>query len=303
MFRTGRPQSIDLPLQRQTHFLMCQPHHFGVKYSINPWMDPDAWAAKACYFTGAADLQWQTLYELLVARGVKVEIIRAMPDLPDLVFTANAAVILDRKALLTRFRHRERRPEEPVFARALRKLKLQGALDLVADLPKSLVLEGAGDCIWDKKRSHFWLGFGPRSDLASQHVVTDFFGVGCVPLELADPRFYHLDTAFCPLPNGEIIYYPDAFTSAARRAINEWVPRTEQIILSENDAMELAANSVSFGQHILLSSCSQKLRSQLDERHYTVVATPLHAFLRSGGSACCLTLRIDHSIEPALAAT
>ena len=77
MFRTGRPQSIDLPLQRQTHFLMCQPHHFGVKYSINPWMDPDAWAAKACYFTGAADLQWQTLYELLVARGVKVEIISA----------------------------------------------------------------------------------------------------------------------------------------------------------------------------------------------------------------------------------
>ena len=130
-----------------------------------------------------------------------------MPDLPDLVvFTANAAVILDRKALLARFRHRERRPEEPVFAQALRTLKHQGALDLVAELPVNLVLEGAGDCIWDKERSLFWLGYGPRSDLASRHVVSDVFGVDCVPLELADPRFYHLDTAFCPLPKGEVIY-------------------------------------------------------------------------------------------------
>ena len=155
-------------------------------------MDPDAWAAKSRYLADAADLQWQTLYDALVTHGANVEIIPVMPDLPDLVFTANAAVILDRKALLARFRHRERRP--------------QGALDLVAELPVNLVLEGAGECIWDKERSLFWLGYGPRSDLASRHVVSDVFGVDCVPLVLADPRFYHLDTAFCPLPKGEVIY-------------------------------------------------------------------------------------------------
>ena len=84
-------------------------------------------------------------------------------------------------------------------------------------------------------------------------------------------------------------------------AIEERVPTTEQIILSENDATTLAANAVSFDRHILLSSCSQPLRRQLDKRGFTVIETPLDAFLRSGGSACCLTLRIDHAIESAAA--
>src|ERR1700674_3591121 len=174
MLRARQSPLTHSPLERRAHFLMCTPHHFEVKYRINPWMDPDAWATKATYLAAAADIQWQTLYEALVARGATVEVIRAIPDRPDLVFTANAAVILDRKALLARFRHPERRREEPVFARALHKFRLQTALDFVAELPRNVVLEGAGDCIWDGRRSHFWLGFGPRSDLASQHVVADF---------------------------------------------------------------------------------------------------------------------------------
>ena len=104
------------PSLGQAHFVMCPPHHFEVKYSINPWMDPGTWATKASYLADAADIQWRTLYEALAMHGAMVELIRAIPDLPDLVFTANAAVILDRKALLARFRHPERRWEEPVFA-------------------------------------------------------------------------------------------------------------------------------------------------------------------------------------------
>jgi N-dimethylarginine dimethylaminohydrolase len=292
MLRTRQSPLTNSPLERRAHFLMCAPHHFEVKYRINPWMDPDAWATKATYLAAAADMQWQTLYEALVARGATVEVIRAIPDRPDLVFTANAAVILDRKALLARFRHPERRLEEPVYASALHKT----ALDLVAELPKNLGLEGAG---WDRKRKHFWLGFGPRSDLASHRVVADFFDVDCVPLELSDLRFYHLDTAFCALPFGEIIFYPTAVTEAARRAINERVALNEQIILSETDAAAFAANSVSFGRHILLSSCSQELRRQLEERNYEVITTPLHTFQLSGGSACCLTLRVDYQTERA----
>jgi N-dimethylarginine dimethylaminohydrolase len=294
MLLADQSRLTNRPSLGQAHFLMCPPRHFEVKYSINPWMDPGAWATKASCLADAADTQWQTLYETLVTRGAKVELVRAIPDLPDLVFTANAAVILDRKALLARFRHPERRLEEPVFARALHRLQSRAALKVVAELPRNLRLEGAGDCIWDGRRTHFWLGFGFRSDRASREVVADFFGVDCVALELADARFYHLDTAFCPLPFGEVIYYPAAFTGAARRAIDERVPRTQQIILDEHDATMFAANSVAFSRQILLSSCSEGLRRELEERGYTVIATPLHAFQRSGGSACCLTLRIDH---------
>jgi N-dimethylarginine dimethylaminohydrolase len=277
--------------------LMCPPHHFEVRYSINPWMDPGAWATQASYLASAAGVQWQTLYEALVMRGAAIELLRALPDLPDIVFTANAAVVLDGKALLARFRHHERRAEEPVFAKALHQLKSQSALKVVADLPRGVRLEGAGDCLWDAQRRQFWLGFGFRSDRASGEAVADFFGFDCVALELADARFYHLDTAFCPLPFGEVMYYPGAFTDATRGAIEERVPRAQQIILNEHDAAVFAANSVAFGPQILLSSCSEELRRDLEERGYTVTATPLHAFLRSGGSACCLTLRINHLTE------
>jgi len=297
MLLADQSRPTNRPSYREAHFLMCPPHHFEVKYSINPWMDPGAWATKASYLADAADIQWQTLYEALVTHGAKIEVIRAIPDLPDLVFTANAAVILDGKALLARFRHPERRGEEPVFARALHKLRSQAALEVVAELPTNLTLEGSGDCIWDSKRAHFWLGFGPRSDRGSQQVVADFFGVDCVPLELLDARFYHLDTAFCPLPSGEIIFYPPAFTKSALGALAERVAPSEQIILSESDATRFSANAISFGRQILLSGCSEELRRELEERGYSVIVIPLHAFLKSGGSACCLTLRTNHLSE------
>jgi N-dimethylarginine dimethylaminohydrolase len=130
-------------------------------------------------------------------------------------------------------------------------------------------------------------------------------GVRCLALRLADPRFYHLDTAFCALPCGSVIYYPAAFTSAALAAIHAHVAPAERIALDQTDATRFAANAVCVGVTLVLSSCSEALRERLGERGYAVVETPLHAFLRSGGSACCLTLRLDHrsgaagAIEPA----
>ena len=275
---------------------MCPPDHFAVKYSINPWMDPRKWTAEAGLLSNRSGRQWQMFYEALLTSGADIELVEATPDLPDLVFTANAAVVLDRKALLARFRHAERRREEPVFSCVLHSMRRQGALDQIAKLPAKVILEGAGDCIWDWSRNHFWLGYGQRSDYASRDVIADFFGVDCVALELADPRFYHLDTAFCALAFGEVIYYPTAFTPAARRAIEDRIHPFQLIPLGRDDAHSFAANLVSLGRQIVLSNCSQKLRRQLEERQYTVVETPLDAFQQSGGSACCLTLRTDHPI-------
>jgi len=119
-----------------------------------------------------------------------------------------------------------------------------------------------------------------------------------VPLDLADPSFYHLDTALCPLPCGGVIYHPGAFTPEARATIELRVAPADRIALNPADAALFAANAVCFGRVIVLSSCSDALRGALEQRGYTVVTTPLAAFLRSGGSACCLTLRLDHSLRP-----
>jgi len=275
------------------HLLMCPPRHFGVTYSINPWMDPQACAGDGRLRADAAR-QWAALRKALIGAGATVETTDPVADLPDLVFTANAAVVLDRKAVLSRFRHPERRNEEPVFAAHFATLAARGVLDDVSLLPDGMILEGAGDCIWDVRRRLFWLGCGFRSDRAAARFLERQFGQRCLPLPLADACFYHLDTALCALPCGSVMYYPGAFTPAARATIDAQVAPEQRIALDRADAERFAANAVCIGDTIVLSSCSAALRARLQERGYTVVQTPLHAFLRSGGSACCLTLRLDH---------
>ena len=277
--------------------LMCSPRHFAVTYSINPWMKPQLWADGGGNLHADAERQWDDLRRALIDAGAVVEIIEPAPDLPDLVFTANAAVVLDRKAALSRFRHSERSREEPIFAAGFAALAARGVIDRVLRLPKGIILEGAGDCIWDGKRRLFWLGCGFRSDLAAASFLERQFGHRCLPLPLADAFFYHLDTALCALPCGAVMYYPGAFTPAARAAIEAHVAPEDRVALDLADAERFAANAVCIGKTIVLSSCSNSLRAILDARGYAVIETPLHAFLRSGGSACCLTLRLDHRSE------
>src|SRR5215831_12038674 len=200
------------PNTRGARFLMCRPEHFAVSYAINPWMDPQSWARDTLAHAAAAR-EWDGLYRKLLALGAAIELVPPAAGLPDLVFTANAAIVLDRQVLLARFRHPERQREEAHFEAAFRSLQAHGLLDAVRKLPDGLVLEGAGDCVWDERRDLFWMGYGPRSDAAAARAVEDTFAREVMALELADARFYHIDTALAPLPGGEVMYLPSAFTA------------------------------------------------------------------------------------------
>jgi N-dimethylarginine dimethylaminohydrolase len=279
---------------QKPRFLMCRPRHFAVTYSINPWMDPRAWADSGEALHATAAQQWTGLHRMLLACGASIETVEPQIGLPDLVFTANAAVVLGRKAVLARFLHPERQREQPVFAETFRALQARGLFDEVVELPQGVTLEGAGDCLWDRWRDLFWIGSGFRSDAAAREVIEEQFGVRCLPLALADPNFYHLDTAFCALPAGEVLYYPGAFTRAALEIIHDQVAPAQRIPLNRADAARFAANAVCVDRVVVMSSCGDALRRALEGRGYTVATTPLDAFLRSGGSACCLTLRLDH---------
>jgi len=273
--------------------LMCRPEHFGVVYSINPWMDPAEWGRDEQALAATSHSQWMALHQTLRNLGARIELVPPAAGLPDLVFTANAAVVMDRKALLARFRHPQRRVEEGQLAITFAALRTRGIIDEIVMLPDDVVLEGAGDCVFDRTRNLFWLGYGQRSDAAATKAVEDVFGLDLVALELADPRFYHMDTALSALPRGEIMYVPEAFTAEGRDIIASRAPKSQRVAIAQEDATQLCANAVCIGDALVMSACSDRLRAQLAERGYRVVTTPLTSFLRSGGSAFCLTLRLD----------
>lgn len=274
-------------------FLMVDPAHYDVSYAINPWMAPGTWARDADAHRRAAGCAWHVLDGALAAAGATVVHAPGAPGLPDMVFPANAAVVLDGRALLARFRHPERRGEEPRFAAVFEHLREQGLVDHVAALPDGCYQEGAGDCVWDAARGRFWAGVGPRSSPEAACAVSDFFDAPVTPLELVSDRYYHLDVCLCPLSGGEVLYYPPAFSPPALAALRDAVPADALIEATAEDAAAFCVNAVNLGRTIVMATPPARLRAVLEERGYRVAPVDLAPFLLSGGAAFCMTLRLD----------
>ncbi len=285
---------------RKPMLMMIDASHFEVSYVINPWMKPSAWSEDREGYFRAAQAASAALAKALAAAGAEVIRSEGAPGLPDMVFPANAAIVLDRRALVARFRFPERRGEEPLFLKAFESFKARGLLDVVEQFPQGCFQEGAGDCIWDATRQRFWAGFGQRSNREAIGVIEEFFGAPITPLELVSPRFYHLDTCFLSLSGGEVVYYPKAFSRDALAAIHAAVPKDMQIEASDEDAAGFCVNAVNFDRQIVMAKPRDGLRAKLGERGYTVTGIDLSPFIMAGGGAYCMTLRLDRVRETAV---
>jgi N-dimethylarginine dimethylaminohydrolase len=273
---------------------LTDPAHFEVTYTINPWMRPYAWAENPAGHLAAARRSFQSLAATLIAAGARLETMPGVAGLPDMVFPANAAIVLDRRALLARFQHPERRGEEQHFQEYFQFLMERGLiLDEVAQLPPNCFQEGAGDCIWDVARGRFWAGYGQRSTRQAAAEVSAFFGRETTALELVSPRFYHLDVCFCPLSGGEIFYYPPAFSAASLAAIRDAVAPEDLIEATDEDAARFNVNAINIDDHLVMAKASPGLVSRLAERGYRVSQVDLLPFIMAGGGAYCMTLRLD----------
>ena len=175
---------------------------------------------------------------------------------------------------------------------AFEALKAQGLLTDVVQI-EGCFQEGAGDCIWDASRNLFWVGSGPRSTPESAEIIARQFGQQVVHLPLATEQFYHLDTCFCPLSGGEILYYPPALTAEARRRLHDLVPAHLLIEATAEDAAGFCVNAVSLGRAIVMARPPLSLRDRLTEQGYDVMGVDLSPFILSGGGAFCMTLRLD----------
>jgi N-dimethylarginine dimethylaminohydrolase len=284
------------------HLLMSPPDHFEVAYSINPWMNPEQWSLDAKRLLRDAQAGWGALKATYESLGARVFVKPAARGWPDLVFTANCAVVLDGKAILARYLNEERAGEEAFGHRMFEQLKTRGEIDEFHRTPQGVYFEGAGDALYDATRGLMWMGFGQRSSRCAHHTVEQVFRIPTLSLELVDPRYYHLDTCLCILSGGEILYHPAAFTDEGREQI-EAAARGRLIAAPADDAGHLGVNSVCIGRDIVMCHCSPALRQQLQALGYRVHVVPLGSFNRSGGAACCLTLKLDEVFRGRTAGT
>lgn len=264
---------------RQPRILMCSPDYYGIEYEINPWMSKHRGAAPE-----RAHAQWRKLYETLLGLKVQIELMTPQPGLPDLVFTANAGLVFHQRFFSSRFRHEVRARETPHFNEWF---AFHGFT--VETLPEGMFFEGAGDALFCGKS--LFAGYRIRSDVQGHQYIAQVLHRHVLPVELVNPFFYHLDTCFCPLAPGEALYYPEAFDPYGRRVLEAHIPKL--LPACESDAHRFGCNAVVVGKNVVLNAGCDKLASDLASWGYKPIPVELDEFIKSGGSAKCLTLRLD----------
>lgn len=272
--------------------LMCPPHHFGVDYVINPWMQDQLGRTDRAL----ALRQWETLSHALSGHA-RIALVAPQPGLPDMVFTANAGMVRGDVAVVSRFRSPERQGEETFFRGWFERNGYA-----IAAWPPAVFFEGAGDALFDRGQDLIWSGHGFRSDAAAADLLAATFQCEAVPIRLVDPRFYHLDTCLCPLARGWLMYYPPAFDAASLAVLEHRVSPSKRIAVSEADALRFACNAVDLDGHVFLNGASKALQARLRRAGFTPVLTPLSEFLKAGGTAKCLTLKLREGNRAAAAA-
>ncbi|MEU8924849.1 dimethylargininase [Kitasatospora sp. NPDC048545] len=276
---TGPGPGDRTPVRTATprRLLMCPPSHFDVHYSINPWMHPEKPVDAAL-----ALAQWTRLRDLYRELGHTVEEIAPLPGLPDMVFAANGATVIDGKVLGARFRHAERTAEGPAY---LDWFRAQGHTDL---LWPEHINEGEGDYLLVGRR--LLAGTGFRTDPRSHAEAQEFFGVPVTGLTLVDPEFYHLDTALAVLSDDEVMYYPEAFTPGSRAVLRELFP--DAVLATAEDAAVFGLNAFSDGRNVLLPESATHLTGELRRRGFEPIGVDLTELLKAGGSVKCCTLEL-----------
>jgi N-dimethylarginine dimethylaminohydrolase len=259
--------------------LMCPPDHFGVEYEINPWMHIHNQVDHSLALE-----QWNALYGAYGELGQDVDLVEPVPGNPDMVFTANAAVVRDRRAVMARFRHPERQGEEPFWRVALADRGYR-----ISELPSGISFEGAGDALF--VGDHLFAGYGFRTDREAHAGVGKALDVEVVSLRLVDPRFYHLDTCFCPLGPSVVMFAPGAFAPASARLIRKLVPHVIEVPLDV--AAGFVCNAITIGHRVLSSVGVEQMESSLVREGFHGRALPMTEFIKAGGGVRCLSLVLD----------
>jgi N-dimethylarginine dimethylaminohydrolase len=272
---SAAPLFASTPLFIRPTFLMCPPEWYGVDYILNPWMAGNVHRSSR----DLAFAQWKGFQNVL--RSIAdVRLLHPEPGSPDMVFVGHGAV--------SSF-HPPQRRAESVYLR--RWLASQGFL--LWETPRETAFEGEGDIVFNDAGTELWAAHGVRTCKAAHRHIADAWHVPVHSLHLVDPRFYHLDLCFTPLHGDFLLYYPGAFDAPSIDAIERAYPAERRIAVSEEDATRMACCALNLGRSVFTGEISPELALRLFDAGFDVVQLELSEFIKGGGGAKSLALRLS----------
>ena len=261
---------------RPRRYVMTPPTFFAVDYAINPWMDTSV--PVDAELTAA---QWTRLQEIYRRLGHTVQQVPPVPGLPDMVYTANAGLIVGETAIVSRFKHPQRAAESAAYADWM---TARGYRPVTTDH----INEGQGDLLLVDGKLLGGTGF--RTDVRAHDEIAAFTGIPVLSLELVDPHFYHLDTALTVLDDSTIAYHPPAFSAPARTRLAQLFP--DAITVSRADADAFGLNAVSDGRHVVHPTGAAGFAAQLRHAGFEPIAVDVSELIKGGGAVKCCTLEL-----------
>lgn len=266
----------------QRTYLLCAPVHFAVEYAINPYMEVGAPVDR-----DRALAQWAAIRDAYRRLGHVVHELEPVAGLPDMVFAANSGLVAGGRVLASRMAYAERRGEEEHYRRWF-------AAQGFEVVPAVAASEGEGDLL--VAGDLLLAGHGFRTTPAAHVQARHLHGRRLLPLELGDPRFYHLDVAVGVVDSTTLAVVPDALTTEGLRMLREHFDLVE-VDLAEG--LALGANLVGDGRHVVLEAAAPRLADALADRGFDPVPVDTSELRRAGGSVKCCTLELHPAAVPA----
>ncbi len=284
--------------------LMSDALHFSAEQAINPY-----------YFdshtdTDSAQAEHDAIRGALQQAGVEVITTPSPTDSQDGIYTANWALVRGNKAVLARLPN-VRKTEEAHAKAALESLGKE-----VIVVPEGLRFSGQGDAL--PCGDYLFCGSGYRSDEAAQEFAAATLGFTRVQLQTVpqldeagrpvinpvsgweDSFYYDIDLALSILREpkdgkpGLIAYCKEAFSEESQRTLASLPSDTfETILISEDEARKaFAANLVSTGESVVMSSDAPNLKNELEKHGFTVFTPIVNEISKGGGYIRCTSLSI-----------
>ncbi|MFJ9522080.1 dimethylarginine dimethylaminohydrolase family protein [Kitasatospora sp. NPDC101801] len=261
-----------------SELLVSDATHFRVDYEINPYMhteiQPDLPAAIA---------EHEAIVAAHLAAGRKVEFVPSAPECPDMVFTANAAVVRGGRAILGN-PPPERKAEVSYFQEWLTWRGYE-----VIEVPYAF--SGQGDAL--AFGDLLLAAHGQRTDQRMLAVLAAELEYEVVPLQTVSSRWYDLDLAVgvVGLPN-TLAYCPAALDAPSLRRLRGL--GAELIEVSVEEAAKFALNLVGDGTTVTMTKGAPRLAAELRERGLRVIELDTTELAKGGGGVRCTALTLDN---------